>query len=125
MVSRANQQSHDAMVRRVRNHLQSHLFTDIKADLPGDEQPLLLYWQATGKGHIPDVTGKYGSVTYIFEIETEDTIKSEHTRDQLILFSANAKQYGKKLVVVVPAGWSGVTKGQLALWRIDADVWEA
>ena len=103
MTKRSNQEEHDSMVRAVANHIKENGHSNIKADLPGYDQPDLIYWESTKKGRIPDVTS-IKNQGYIFEVETADSIDDSHTEDQWKLFSANAKEHSKKFIVVVPKG---------------------
>jgi hypothetical protein len=103
MAKRKSQSNHHAMVRTLASHLERKEHTDVKADIKGYAQPELLYWGATQKGHISDVTSNRGR-DFVFEVETVDSINHTHTEDQWKLFSANAKQYSKQFIVVVPKG---------------------
>jgi len=124
MAQRKNQTDHDSMVQSVLNHLSQNGYTNVKADLQGYPLPDPIHW--TGKeqeGHIPDVTGDYNGHHCLFEIETEDSISTEHTASQLTLFAAYAKQYKKSFYVVVPKGYEGSAKEQLNRLGITAAVW--
>ena len=103
MAKRRNQSEHDSMVQSVATHVENDGHSDIKADVPGYDRPDLITWKTTKKGHIPDVTSTKNQ-NYIFEVETDDSIDDSHTEDQWTLFSANAKKYSKKFIVVVPKG---------------------
>lgn len=126
MAKRKSQSQHDQMVREVYNHIISKGFIDVRADLKGLTQPELLYWESTGKGHIPDLSGidgKNGNQLNIFEIETADSIFDQHTEGQWNLFAANARHYGKRFRVVVPKGSETWAKSRITQLGIQADVW--
>jgi hypothetical protein len=118
-----SQSNHDQMIRDVCNHLISHGYRDIKADLKGLPHPALILWKTTGKGHIPDVTAKSNGTDSLFEIETEDSIFDQHTKDQWTLFAANAEQFGKVFYVVVPKGSENSAESRLGQLGIEAKVW--
>lgn len=103
MAKRGNQAGHDSMVKSIVNHIKGQGHSNIKADLEGYEQPELIIWSSTKKGHVPDVTSTKNQ-EYIFEVETDDSIDDSHTEDQWRLFSANAKEHSKTFIVVVPKG---------------------
>ena len=103
MAKRRDQSKHDSMVKSVADHVSNDGHTNVKADIAGYDRPELIYWESTKKGHIPDVTSA-SDTQYIFEVETDDSINDSHTEDQWKLFSANAQQKSKKLIVVVPKG---------------------
>lgn len=125
MTFRRNQVSHDSMVRKVADHLVQNGFSSVKADLPNWQQPETIVWTHTQQGHRPDVTGVQNGQTFIFEIETEDTIKIEHTSDQWKLFSAFTKTHNAHFYVVVPNGFAGVARQQLMILRLQANILEA
>jgi len=103
MAKRRNQSEHDSMVQSVATHVENNGHSNVKADIPDYKRPDKIIWDTTKKGHIPDVTSTKNQ-DFIFEIETDDSINDSHTEDQWKLFSANAKQYSKKFIIVVPKG---------------------
>lgn len=104
MVKRTNQQDHDSMVVAAVEHLIKEGYTEIKADIEGYGTPGKITWKKTGEGHIPDISSKLDSLSYIFEVETDDSVGDSHTEDQWKLFSAHAEQYSKHFIVIVPNG---------------------
>jgi hypothetical protein len=124
MAKRKNQAEHVSMVKSIANYLSSKGFSAIKADLPDQSQPDLIYWEKTKKGHVPDVTATLNNQNYIFEVETDDSVNDEHTEDQWTLFAANAKQYSKQFIVVVPKGSETKAHQRLEELKISAnDIW--
>lgn len=111
------------MVRNVYNHLLSKGYSDVRADLGGLPQPTRIYWEATGEGHIPDLTGNKNGTNCLFEVETEDSIFDQHTEDQWNLFSASAKHHGKAFIVVVPKVSKASAQLRLNQLGIQANVW--
>jgi hypothetical protein len=122
-MKRINQLSHDNMVRKAFNHLQSENFRDIRVDLTGYKQPEKITWKKTGLGHIPDLSAQNGNLN-IFEVETVDSISDSHTEDQWTLFSAFAKQNRAEFWVVVPSGHKADANSRLIQLNIQAKVWE-
>jgi hypothetical protein len=123
MATRKNEGAHEALVQWLVTQLHAKGYSNIKADLPGWAQPPKITWTSTGEGHIPDASAHAGGRECIFEVETEDTISIEHTKSQLTLFDAYAKQHSAALVVVVPNGSEGDAQRQLATWGLNATVW--
>lgn len=123
MAKRKNQSHHDSMVKAIADHLKQKGHSNVKADIQGYEKPDLIYWDKSMKGHIPDVTSKQNQ-SYIFEVETEDSIDDTHTADQWTLFAANAKQYSKAFIVVVPKGYEQQARRRAQSLNIQlTDVW--
>jgi hypothetical protein len=106
------------------NYMQQNGFTNIKADLKGFDQPEIITWSKTNKGHIPDVSGM-NRVQHIVEVETVDTINHQHTDDQWNLFAAYASQHNAQFIVLVPKGYDGEAKKRLAHLGITAEVFTA
>jgi Holliday junction resolvase len=90
------------MVQRLIEHLKQKGVSQLRADLPGYEQPQKITWTQTGKGHIPDVSAYHANVMYIFEVEDSESIYLDHTADQFRLFGAFARQHKARFIVVVP-----------------------
>lgn len=114
--------THDSMVEKLVAFLVEKGHTDIKCALPDYTQPLQISWK-DGDGHIPDVTSTHDKTNHIFEVETTDTIDDEHTISQLKLFSANAKQYSKVFVVVVPKASKDDIQTVLTNNSVSATIW--
>jgi len=91
-MARKSESEHNKMIRALVGHLEQEKFIDIKADHIGGDQPDQINWKGGG-GHIPDVKAKKGGVTYLFEVETDDSINDDHTADQLRLFSKAAESW--------------------------------
>ena len=102
MAKRKDQSKHDKMIKAIAEYLKRNNHENIKADISEYNQPATITWKNSGKGHIPDLTSQKNRVSYIFEIETSDSIDDSHTEDQWRLFSLNAEQHSKKFIVVVP-----------------------
>jgi Holliday junction resolvase len=66
------QRKHDAEVRHIANSLQ-HKGWNVKADIPGFEQPKPIGL----KGKIPDIVAQKGGAKKIIEIETPETISKD------------------------------------------------
>ena len=111
------------MVRNLYDHLVSQGCRSVKAHLKGLTRPDLIYWNSTGKGHIPDVTSSWNGTSAILEVETHDSIFDQHTEDQWSLFAAYTQQHGKVFVVVVPKGSEDSAWSRLAQLGIEAKVW--
>ena len=117
---RAQSQSvHDAMVRTLALRLKDQ-YRDLRADHPEFFPPQKIYWSRTGEGHIPDLTG--GRI--VIEVETEDTLGSDHTRSQCMLFGTFAAEHGRQFIVAVPRGCRLRMQNWLEIWHVRAEVIE-
>lgn len=99
---RKDQLAHDSLVLSACRALAGDGFTNLRADVQGYTQPVRVIWRATSEGHIPDISAAKGGVPYLFEIETPDTINTEHTASQLKLFDAHMANNNGQAWVVVP-----------------------
>jgi hypothetical protein len=114
---------HDTMVSTVISYLFNNGFQNIKADLPGKIQPDKIIWMKTNEGHIPDATATINNTSYLFEIETEETLTTQHTIDQFVLFSAFAQQYNGQFCIIVPVSNKSKAEGLVNNLGIQAQVW--
>ena len=106
MVKRKSQSDHDIMVQILADKLSSENWKNIKADIVGFDQPDKITWPNSDKGHIPDVTATK-SIMIIVEVETDDSIDDNHTKDQWGLFSLHCTQPKMEFIVAVPKGSRG------------------
>ncbi|HOO49660.1 MAG TPA: hypothetical protein PLK94_00065 [Alphaproteobacteria bacterium] len=85
---------HDAEVYRTVELLNERGFLDIQADLPGFNQPEIVIGP-DGDAHIPDVTAVSPEGTlHIIEVETPDSVNTEHAHEQAETFNAAAQREG-------------------------------
>lgn len=106
MVKRKSQPTHDDMVKKCVEHLISNGYTKMCADLAGYDQPPLRRWEGQQTGHIPDIDATHPQREHriLLEVETEDTITIDHTKEQWKLFAATCDQNKWEFIVVIPAG---------------------
>lgn len=114
-----SQTDHDTLVKRVVNHLEEKGYRNICADLAGYTRPELI--EGTKQDHIPDVTAD----GVIVEVETADSVSSDHTASQFYLFADHAAKNGKEFWVVVPKGVDRAAKQRLDVLGINAEVYTA
>jgi len=115
--------SHDSMVSTLVRHLSANKFTTIKADMADFEKPSSLSWKATGESFIPDVTAFLNQRGYIFEVETEESVSIQHTKDQCKLFSTYAQEHGSTFCVVVPKVSETSARDMLKSIGAIGDIW--
>lgn len=111
------------MVKYAADFLIEKKFRNVKAGIPGYPQPEQISWKATGKGHVPDVTGE-GDTFNLFEVETVDSIDDQHTEDQWTLFAEYAVEHKAVFWVVVPENSASAARQRLNELKIDAKIWE-
>ena len=95
--------THDFLVRRAILDIINHGGLNICADIPGFPAPTKIGWKASGDGHIPDITATLFGGEFVFEVETDDSVLSDHTSQQLELFGAYAAEHQKVCCLVVPS----------------------
>ena len=115
---------HDRLVEKLRSHLVSTLFSDIKVDLPGHVKPDRIVWANTKRGHEPDATAYYVLKQHVFEIETADSLGDKHTYEQCRLFAAYVRDRFAEFTLVVPNGCGLAARSQLIRWSLSATVLE-
>lgn len=123
MANRKPQSDHDKMVQDSATWLSKNKYSDVKADVPGYTSPSKITWESTGKGHIPDISAISNSSIFIFEVETDDSIDDEHTKDQWKLFSAHAKNIKGEFWVVVPKSSTLKAEKRLDSLKLTGKVW--
>ena len=122
MAKRKSQLSHDNMVKNVANVLIEKNYLDVRADLREFEKPKEITWKKSGKGHLPDITGRKDRFK-VFEVETADSIDDPHTEDQWTLFSRWSKENDAVFWVVVPERSVAAARRRLEELNIQAKVW--
>jgi len=104
MSGKKDQSAHDKLVKAVVDSLSPELYSDIKANISGYQTPSKIVWANSGDGYIPDITGNVADFQYIYEVETEETISNEHTKNKWKLVSDYAAKHNSIFVIVVPKG---------------------
>lgn len=105
-------QEHDNLVCAVVQNLVQRRSSDIRAAVREYERPLPILDFDSGKTYIPNVTANlFGGSPVIIEVETDESLTSEHTTEQLKVFSTHAALFKKHMVLIVPA--ASVSKAQL------------
>lgn len=116
------QSNHDWMVLQVANAYSRQGHRDIRADhadFPG-------VGPAQIGDHIPDVTAIHPlqGTPVICEVETADSIGTDHTHSQLLTFRQAANRFGGALHVGLPFKSDLVRAQQVvAGWNIPVDFW--
>jgi hypothetical protein len=100
---RNDQLAHDSLVLTAYRALAGDGFTNLRADVGGYTPPERIIWCSTNEGHIPDISATKGGVPYLFEVETPDTINTEHTASQLKLFDAHMANNNGQAWMIVPS----------------------
>ncbi len=122
-MKRKSQSDHDKMVKYAAEYFLAKNFKNVKADIENYENPNKITWNNTKSGHIPDVSGM-GDKLYIIEVETDDSIYDEHTKDQWTIFSVFANQHNAEFWVVVPKGSKVSAEKRILELQLTAKVWE-
>ena len=108
MPKRKSEFEHSAILEMLGNSLYAkdrnpdmEALTDIKVDLDGFHKPSEIAGPGSEASDVPDATAR-GEKLYIYEVETADSIKDEHTEHQWTLFSNYAKENDGIFYVAVP-----------------------
>ena len=104
---------HDRMVYNQAVYWRNQRVT-VWADLPASNKP------GPVNGHIPDVLAQGLFTRVITEVETCDSLNSEHTRAQWRSFSSVA---GAEFHVLVPKSCLGQAQRLAAQWGVRVDKW--
>jgi hypothetical protein len=103
----AIQQIHDREVCRLANKYSSLPIWSSCPDVPNRVN--LPSFPYDGKNYEPDVflkqvppQGENTPVDWIFEIETSESVTTDHTRNQLTAFEEYAKHNASRIIVLVP-----------------------
>jgi len=83
--TKQNQQKHDSGVASWATSFIKAGWNKVLSDLPGNIKPPVI------GGHIPDIYAAHGTAEYVLEIETQDSINSEHAKHQAATFNAWAR----------------------------------
>jgi hypothetical protein len=108
-----SQSLHDKMVRTRALNLVNEGYS-VSADIAGFPQP------PTISGHIPDIYAVKVTSKIITEVETCDSIGSNHTREQYEAFSRVA---GTEFHVKTPKSCLSAAQEYARLWGITVDQW--
>lgn len=114
-MARKNQYVYERMLRNVLPYVAPRGYTNVKADLPGQERP-----DAIGP-HTPSISAD----GLIIEVETKDSLTSEQTKNTWKDLATHAASTSSRFIVVAPKGLEDVAKKQLQDLQITADVWTA
>ena len=85
-----DQEKHDAAVAVWANKVVAAGWSSVWSDLPGNIKP-----PAIG-GHIPDIYASHDGAEYVIELETTDSINSQHALAQRIAFQRWANASGNR-----------------------------
>ena len=110
-----NQTAHDDLVRSLAKHYSSLGYKGIRADIPGStETPSGIYWSSTpDQKYVPDIVcfkNDVGNTLIIAEVETCETLNTDHTKEQLRIFAAHAKGKAGEFHIMTPKECSGAAK---------------
>ena len=98
-----NRKTHDEAVVSIASQIGAN-YGDRKHGVNLPQSPTI-------NGHIPDLMNGND----IYEIETSDSIDSDHTYGQLSAWVSN----GHNVAVYVPYGYAGIAAQQLAKWNLN------
>lgn len=82
-----NQDKHDIGVGNWARKVVVAGWNFVQSDLPGNTKPIAI------NGFIPDIYAAHDGKEYVIEVETLDSINSEHALSQKVAFQAWANAY--------------------------------
>jgi len=116
----AASKEHEQLVRIMASHFEKKGYSNIKADLPGYEQPGNI--RSGAVEHRPDVTCEKNEGgrrrVILLEAETGDSIEESHTASQWKLFRLAADQWGGEFHIIVPRQCGNSAGRDLAQQRL-------
>jgi len=126
MIARKDQALHDDMIRQLISHLSYNDFTEIRADVDDMVRPERLWWPGKRVGeHVPDAVASKDGRTYIFEVETADTLTLDHAMDQWCLFADHARRENAVFIPVIPTGQIPQVQKLLKELELEVeDIWD-
>jgi len=105
---------HDSMVKAMIKALKHKEIEVLKADVEGYERPDEI------DGYIPDVVGKKESGTIVVvEVETCESVNSDHTKEQFKAFSNADGEFW----VDVPESCLEKLKKNVKAWKVIVNKW--
>lgn len=124
MAKRKSEEEHKELIRELVTTLEENGFVRIKADgLEGYERTEVVPSYNDETDHRPDVTSFKEGMTYLFEVETADSIDHEHTIMQWDTFANEASIFEyKEFYVVVPEGSEKAARSRLKELGFKGDV---
>ena len=105
MSKRSSEANHSAAVGYVALVLEKDYdYTDVCVDLDMDsfDTPEQIDMPGFDRGGVPDVTGYHEGRQHIFEVETPDSIRDEHTSHQWRLFAKYADENNATFLWLCP-----------------------
>jgi hypothetical protein len=75
-----NQEKHDAAVAAWAKQFVGAGWNYVRSDLPGNIKPTEI------GGYIPDIYASHNGAEYVIEIETVDSVNTEHAQQQKAIF---------------------------------------
>ena len=120
-----NYSEHDLIVLSLVEVLKKDKFTNIKADLPNHERPKEIFLNDYLPNYIPDVTADEDDSSYIFKVETANSLSEEHSHKQWITFYTFAELTKSTFVLVIPIGKEDEARDLLSKKNILAEIWTA
>ena len=112
-LSKAEQDLHKGMVQWLVRDLEKKKFINIRVDLPGYVAPGKL------ENSVPDIVAQdEGGRFIICEVETCDTVNTEHAKGQLLDFTT----YRAKVVLFVPESCKPLAVSTVRDWRFEGKV---
>lgn len=94
MRTKENQTKHDNGVIYWANELIQKGWPIVYADLPGKVKPPQI------GNHIPDIYAKHINQEIVIEIETDDSVGLEHTKNQLLTFTVWKNQFSSRKFLI-------------------------
>ncbi len=123
MSRRMSQEEHERLVRVAAGSLLERAYRDIQADVAAFPRPEKITWPHSSRGHVPDIVA-FDDRMNLFEVETEDSVRDEHTEDQWRLFSDFARDNRAVFWVVVPVGVRDAARERMTKLGVKGSVWE-
>jgi hypothetical protein len=116
------QTERETLVRSLVDRLQRRGYEDLRVSRLDEfegRRPSIIFWEGTDDGFMPDASAVKDGATYIFQVETADSIRGNLAAERLDLFCAYAGHYRRHFCLIVPEKSERETKKALMDCRLD------
>lgn len=115
---------HDELMEKTLLRLKNNFFTQIKSILSESDIPLPISLPGIADAYTPDITAQKNNVSYIVEVETQDSLKYAAHTIMLKAISTYAEENHLEMVVVVPVTSFIEAGKKLSQLKVDASIWD-
>lgn len=116
------QKEREDLIRTLVGTLQRRGYEDIRVSRLEEyagRRPVIIYWEDSDEGFMPDVMARREGRDYLFQVETAETVSGELAARQAEMFAAYARHYRRMYGLAVPQ--EALDKARHLLLRVPVD----